>query len=163
MQVYDLTMMAAINALECGPRKLSITGKWKWLLAEFASTYGIRASYAVLSHMRWVMRYDAWPWGCAATPACMRCCLVLACCQNHCDLNGVISDHGSQEDLLPCRQLKDLRLIDIYAACRPDNATGTADCLKLLCVSLAPLEKQQSENTLLPQVSFPLMSAMPHE
>ena len=63
LQVYDLTMMAAINALECGPRKLSIVGEWKWLLAEFASAYGIRSSYAVLTHMRWVMRYMPCPAG----------------------------------------------------------------------------------------------------
>lgn len=55
-QVYDLTLMAAIRALGCGPRKLPITGEWRWLLAQFASTYGIRNSYAVLTHLRWVMR-----------------------------------------------------------------------------------------------------------
>ena len=54
--MYDITLMAAIKALQCGPHNLSITGEWLWLLAEFASTYGIRNSYAVLTHMRWVMR-----------------------------------------------------------------------------------------------------------
>ncbi|KAK9805114.1 hypothetical protein WJX73_010312 [Symbiochloris irregularis] len=88
-QVYDLTLMAAINALDCGPRKLEPLGEWKWLLAQFASAHGIRPSYAVLTHMRWVMR--------------------------------------------------------------PENATATADCLKLLCTSLGPLEKMQTEGTLLQQ------------
>ena len=56
VQVYDITMMAAIKAQQCGPAKLSITGEWQWLLAQFASAYGIRQSYAVLTHLRWVMR-----------------------------------------------------------------------------------------------------------
>jgi hypothetical protein len=58
MQVYDLTLEAALRAQSCGSRQLLVTGEWSWLLSEFAVTYGIRESYASLSHLRWVLRYD---------------------------------------------------------------------------------------------------------
>lgn len=49
-------MMAAIKAQQCGPRSLSVADEWEWLLAMFANTYGVRNSYAVLTHLRWVMK-----------------------------------------------------------------------------------------------------------
>ncbi|KAK9806759.1 hypothetical protein WJX72_001747 [[Myrmecia] bisecta] len=55
-QVYDITLDAALRAQDCGPRRLAVTGEWKWLLAEFANVYGIRDSYAVLAHLRWMVK-----------------------------------------------------------------------------------------------------------
>ena len=56
LQVYDIALDAALHALQCGPRKLTITGQWRWLLAKFAVTYGIRESYTNLAHLRWVVK-----------------------------------------------------------------------------------------------------------
>ena len=57
MQVYDITLGAALKMQKCGPMKLSVEAEWKWLLEKFASTYGVRLSYATLAHLRWVIRY----------------------------------------------------------------------------------------------------------
>ena len=48
-------MEAALRAQTCGPRSLPITGEWHWLLERFAEMYGIRATYATLSYLRWVL------------------------------------------------------------------------------------------------------------
>ncbi len=56
MQVYDLTLDAALAAQHCGPRRLTVSGDWAWLLGEFAGTYGIRETYATLAHLRWAVR-----------------------------------------------------------------------------------------------------------
>ena len=47
---------AALEAQQCGPKRLQLTGPWQWLLAEFGETYGIRDTYARLAHLRWVIR-----------------------------------------------------------------------------------------------------------
>jgi hypothetical protein len=56
MQVYDLSLGAALAAQDCGPRNLTVTGEWLWLLNEFAATYGIRETYTILAHLLWVVR-----------------------------------------------------------------------------------------------------------
>ena len=58
-QVYDLSLDAALRAQACGPRQLTVEGEWAWLLGAFAGTYGVRPSYAVLAHLRWVVRCAA--------------------------------------------------------------------------------------------------------
>ncbi len=57
LQVYDLTLAAALAAQDCGPRRLMVTGEWLWLLGEFAATYGIRDSYTSLAHLLWIVRW----------------------------------------------------------------------------------------------------------
>ena len=56
MQIYDLILEAALEAQQCGPRRLQVTDPCEWLLSEFAETYGIRDTYAKLAHLRWVVR-----------------------------------------------------------------------------------------------------------
>ncbi len=56
VQIYDLILEAALEAQQCGPRRLQVTDPWEWLLSEFAETYGIRDTYAKLAHLRWVVR-----------------------------------------------------------------------------------------------------------
>jgi hypothetical protein len=59
MQVYDITLDAALRAQSCGPNQLMVTGEWHWLLSQYANAYGIREFYARLSHLRWILRYGA--------------------------------------------------------------------------------------------------------
>jgi hypothetical protein len=40
----------------CNERRLDVTGEWAWLLQAFASQYGVRSNYAVMTHLRWVLR-----------------------------------------------------------------------------------------------------------
>ncbi len=61
MQIYDLLLEAALEAQQCGPRRLQVTDQWEWLLTEFAETYGIRDTYARLAHLRWVVRCQHMP------------------------------------------------------------------------------------------------------
>ena len=42
---------AALEAQQCGPKRLQVTGAWQWLLTEFGETYGIRDTYARLAHL----------------------------------------------------------------------------------------------------------------
>ena len=56
MQVYDLSLDAALVAQHCGPRRLTVKGEWAWLLEAFAGSYGIRDSYTTLAHLRWAVR-----------------------------------------------------------------------------------------------------------
>ena len=42
LQVYDELLGAALKAQGCGPRALPLQGPWRWLLDEFAATYGVR-------------------------------------------------------------------------------------------------------------------------
>ncbi len=56
VQVYDLSLHAALVVQGCGPRRLEVKGEWEWLLDEFAATYGIRSSYTTLAHLLWVIR-----------------------------------------------------------------------------------------------------------
>ena len=56
MQIYDLMLEAALEAQQCGPKRLQLTGPWLWLLTEFGESYGIRDTYAKLAHLRWVIR-----------------------------------------------------------------------------------------------------------
>ena len=56
LQIYDLMLEAALEAQQCGPKRLQLTGPWLWLLTEFGETYGIRDTYAKLAHLRWVIR-----------------------------------------------------------------------------------------------------------
>ncbi len=58
VQVYNLSLHAALEAQGCGPRQLEVKGEWAWLLEEFAATYGIRSSYTVLAHLLWAIRYS---------------------------------------------------------------------------------------------------------
>jgi len=57
MQVYDITLGAALKLQKCGPQKLCVEGEWKWLLGMFATTYGVCQSYTSLAHVRWIMRW----------------------------------------------------------------------------------------------------------
>lgn len=63
MQVYDLSLDAALRAQGCGPRQLTVEGEWAWLLGAFSGTYGVRPTYTTLAHLRWVVR-------CAAPAVC---------------------------------------------------------------------------------------------
>ncbi len=56
MQVYDVALDAALHAQACDARNLAVTGEWEWLLRDFAAMYGIRETYTVLAHLRWVVR-----------------------------------------------------------------------------------------------------------
>ena len=56
MQVYDITLAAALKLQKCGPHKLCVEGEWKWLLGMFATTYGVCQTYTSLAHVRWIMR-----------------------------------------------------------------------------------------------------------
>lgn len=40
----------------CNERRLDVSGEWAWLLQAFASQYGVRSNYAVMTHLRWVLR-----------------------------------------------------------------------------------------------------------
>ena len=51
-----MALDAALQAQGCDSRNLAVTGDWEWLLQEFATLYGIRQTYAVLAHLRWVVR-----------------------------------------------------------------------------------------------------------
>ncbi|KAL3146191.1 hypothetical protein ABBQ32_002897 [Trebouxia sp. C0010 RCD-2024] len=57
-EAYDCLLAAAIHAEGRGCRKLVIKGDWKWLLAQFASTCGVRSTYAALAYLAWVVRAD---------------------------------------------------------------------------------------------------------
>ena len=57
LQVYDISLSAALREQKCGPSKLLVDGNWKWLLEAFAKSYGICKSYTCLAHLRWVMRW----------------------------------------------------------------------------------------------------------
>lgn len=58
VQVYDLSLHAALQTQGCGPRQLEVKGEWAWILDEFAATYGIRSTYTTLAHLLWAIRYD---------------------------------------------------------------------------------------------------------
>ncbi|KAF8071059.1 SPBC16D10.01c [Scenedesmus sp. PABB004] len=55
-QAYDYVLLAALKAQGCNERRLEVTGEWAWLLQAFASQYGVRSNYAVMTHLRWVLR-----------------------------------------------------------------------------------------------------------
>ena len=55
-QVYDVALDAALEAQDCNTRNLAVVAEWEWLLHEFAEMYGIRQTYTVLAHLRWVVR-----------------------------------------------------------------------------------------------------------
>jgi hypothetical protein len=40
----------------CNERRLEVNGEWAWLLQAFANHYGVRSNYAVMTHLRWVLR-----------------------------------------------------------------------------------------------------------
>ncbi len=40
----------------CGEKRLEVTGEWDWLLRAFAGHYGVRSNYALMSHLRWVLK-----------------------------------------------------------------------------------------------------------
>lgn len=40
----------------CSEKQLEVTGEWAWLLQAFANHYGVRNHYAVMTHLRWVLR-----------------------------------------------------------------------------------------------------------
>lgn len=40
----------------CSEKRLDVTGEWAWLLQAFAGQYGVRSNYAVMTHLRWVLR-----------------------------------------------------------------------------------------------------------
>ena len=54
-QVYDVALAAALRAQACGPRRLEVTGEWRWLLASMGEAFGVRESYAALAHVRWAV------------------------------------------------------------------------------------------------------------
>lgn len=55
-QAYDFLLDAALRAQCCGEMKLEVTGEWTWLLNQFAGQYAVRTNYALMSHLRWVLR-----------------------------------------------------------------------------------------------------------
>ncbi|WIA31955.1 hypothetical protein OEZ86_002812 [Tetradesmus obliquus] len=55
-QAYDYLLLAALKAQGCNERRLDVSGEWAWLLQAFASQYGVRSNYAVMTHLRWVLR-----------------------------------------------------------------------------------------------------------
>jgi hypothetical protein len=55
LPTYSQTLVSC--ALQgCGERRLEVTGDWAWLLSAYANLYGVRSNYAVISHVRWVLR-----------------------------------------------------------------------------------------------------------
>lgn len=56
--VYDVLLEAALKAAGCGPASLTLAGPWSWLVQQHAERYGVRRQYAVLAHLRWVVRTD---------------------------------------------------------------------------------------------------------
>ncbi len=40
----------------CDERRLEVGGEWSWLLTAFAGHYGVRSNYAIMSHLRWVLK-----------------------------------------------------------------------------------------------------------
>jgi hypothetical protein len=40
----------------CCETRLEVSGEWAWLLEAFASLYGVRSNYAIMCHLRWVLR-----------------------------------------------------------------------------------------------------------
>ena len=65
--VYDAVFAAALTAQKCGPRRLSVTGHWAWLLRAFAASYGVRPTYTSLAHAAWIVR----PANATATAYCL--------------------------------------------------------------------------------------------
>jgi len=55
-QAYDYLLMAALRAQLCDERRLEVGGEWSWLLTAFAGHYGVRSNYAMMSHLRWVLK-----------------------------------------------------------------------------------------------------------
>lgn len=85
VQVYDLTLAAALATQRCGPKRLTVTGEWLWLLDEFAATYGIRDTYTSLAHLLWVVRWDIFP------SLCIFCLKSLSACFR---VNLLHASHG---------------------------------------------------------------------
>jgi hypothetical protein len=40
----------------CSESRLEVTGEWAWMLQAFAGQYGVRNNYAIMTHLRWVLR-----------------------------------------------------------------------------------------------------------
>jgi hypothetical protein len=55
-QAYDYLLMAALRAQMCDEKRLEVGGEWAWLLTAFAGHYGVRSNYAIMSHLRWVLK-----------------------------------------------------------------------------------------------------------
>eukprot|EP00775_Hariotina_reticulata_P004797 gene4797-5047_t len=55
-QAFDYLLQAALNAQGCNEKRLEVNGEWAWLLQAFANHYGVRSNYAVMTHLRWVLR-----------------------------------------------------------------------------------------------------------
>lgn len=53
---YDMALEAALRSLGCGPRKLDITGPWRWLLLSFSEAYGVPQAYTALTYLLWAMK-----------------------------------------------------------------------------------------------------------
>lgn len=50
-------MLSITGCLQgCSEKRLEVTGEWAWLLQAFANQYGVRNNYAVMTHLRWVLR-----------------------------------------------------------------------------------------------------------
>lgn len=45
-----------MNEQGCNEKRLEVNGEWAWLLQAFANHYGVRSNYAVMTHLRWVLR-----------------------------------------------------------------------------------------------------------
>ncbi|XP_057973118.1 uncharacterized protein LOC131161393 isoform X2 [Malania oleifera] len=52
---YDLVLEVAMKAQHFQQRNLLLHGQWKWLLAEFASYYGVSEAYTKLRYLSFVM------------------------------------------------------------------------------------------------------------
>ena len=65
--VYDAVFAAALSAQKCGPRRLTVTGHWAWLLRAFAQSYGVRPTYTSLAHAAWIVQ----PSNATATAYCL--------------------------------------------------------------------------------------------
>ncbi|GJV19764.1 hypothetical protein Tco_1368784, partial [Tanacetum coccineum] len=52
---YDLVLEAAMKALHFNQKNLRLHGKWRWLLTNFASYYGVSDAYTKLRYLSYVM------------------------------------------------------------------------------------------------------------
>ena len=50
-RLYDILLRVALRDLGFGPRRLLVSGKWKWLVAEFAAVHGVSAAHQRLALM----------------------------------------------------------------------------------------------------------------
>ena len=150
VQIYDLLLEAALEAQQCGLKRLELTGAWQWLLTEFGETYGIRSTYARLAHLRWIVRCWHMP-----HHEC-RVCRHNGCCY------GMVAGILFKTDGYQGCCSANLGLMRYLAPCRKENVSLTAYCLSLLEKDMEQLKGVQAACALLPMacpLSRPSLSA----